>query len=64
MSFWAFIAVGMGFCLILEGMAFALFPRQFQAMWEQLKALPPERLRPIGVAAAAVGVAIVWLVMG
>ena len=64
MSFWAFIIVGLGFCLILEGGAFALFPRQVQAMWDYMKDVPPDRLRPVGLGAAAVGVLIVWLTIG
>ena len=64
MSLLAFLAVGLGFCLIIEGLAYVLFPRQFQAMWEMIRQVSPDKLRTAGVFACAAGVAIVWLVMG
>jgi uncharacterized protein YjeT (DUF2065 family) len=63
MSFWVLLAVGFGFCLIIEGLAYALFPRQFLAMWEMVRTTPPETIRVAGIGALAVGVGIVWIVL-
>lgn len=64
MSFVAFLAVGLGFCLIIEGLAYALFPRQLRTLWEIVGSQPPETIRISGIVALAIGVGIVWAVMG
>lgn len=63
MSFLMALVLGFGFCLIIEGMAYALFPRQFLAMWEAVRAVPPDTIRVLGLVSLAAGVAIVWAIM-
>lgn len=47
--------------LVIEGVAYALFPGAMQRMVLAVLAMSPDALRRFGVAAAAVGVAGVWL---
>ncbi len=56
------LLLGLAFCLIIEGVAYALFPRQFLAMWEAMREIDPDMIRMLGIAAFAAGVAIFWAV--
>jgi len=56
--------VAFGLVLVLEGVLYALFPEQMKRFAEMAFSLPPETLRKAGLAAAACGVLIVWLVRG
>lgn len=47
--------------LVIEGVAYALFPGAMRRMIVSVLAMPPQTLRRFGVAAAAAGVAGVWL---
>ncbi len=50
--------------LVIEGLAWALFPDQIRRAIGQLSELPPELLRGGGLAAAALGAVFVWLLRG
>ena len=50
-----------GVALVIEGVAYALFPGAMQRMIATLLAMPTETLRRFGLLAAALGVAGVWL---
>ena len=56
------LAVALGLAVALEGMLYALFPGAMQRMIAKVITQPPERLRLAGLAGAAVGVLVVWLV--
>jgi uncharacterized protein YjeT (DUF2065 family) len=57
-------AVALGLVLALEGALYALFPDTMKRVAVQVTETPPDTLRMAGVASAALGVAIVWLVRG
>lgn len=48
--------------LVIEGALYALFPAGMRRMIEQALAIPEAQMRAAGLAAAALGVALVWLV--
>lgn len=50
--------------LVIEGVAYALFPEGMQRMLATLQEAPPGRLRVAGLVAAVVGVVLVWLIRG
>jgi uncharacterized protein len=56
--------VGTAFALVLviEGCLYALFPDGMKRAAVRAMALPPQVLRMAGLAAACLGVALVWLV--
>lgn len=58
----ALLAVGL--VLALEGALYALFPQAMRKALAMAAALPPDQLRIAGLAAACLGVGIVWLVRG
>jgi uncharacterized protein YjeT (DUF2065 family) len=58
-----FIAA-LGLVLVLEGLAYAAFPRAMRRAVEIMATSPDGQLRIAGIASAIVGVAIVWLVRG
>jgi uncharacterized protein YjeT (DUF2065 family) len=53
-----------GLVLVLEGALYALFPVGMQKLILQVSTQPPATLRAAGLAAAVVGVAIVWALRG
>ncbi|WP_102108870.1 DUF2065 family protein [Oceaniglobus roseus] len=53
------VALGLVFCL--EGLVFALAPSRLQDLLAALARLEPEQRRMLGLAALALGVALVWL---
>jgi hypothetical protein len=53
-----------GLVLVLEGALYALFPAGMQKLIVQVSAQPPATLRTAGLAAAVVGVAVVWALRG
>lgn len=57
----AFILLGAGLVLVIEGLVFALAPTRLEDALEVLKRLPPDTRRIIGLLAVAIGVALVWL---
>lgn len=56
------LAAALALAIALEGMLYALFPGAMQRMMAAVQQQPPERLRAAGLAAAAVGVLLVWAV--
>ncbi|HEY3909124.1 MAG: DUF2065 domain-containing protein [Stellaceae bacterium] len=48
--------------LVIEGCLYALFPQSMKRAAARAVAIPPQALRMAGLAAACVGVALVWLV--
>ncbi len=48
--------------LVIEGCLYALFPDGMKRAAVRAMALPPRVLRIVGLAAACLGVALVWLV--
>ena len=48
----------------LEGMLYALFPSAMQRMMVEVLRTPPDRLRLIGLGAAAMAVLGLWLLRG
>lgn len=55
--------LGIAFALILviEGTLYAVFPEAMKRMASRVEGIPASALRNVGLAAAVVGVGIVWL---
>ena len=53
-----------GLVLVIEGVLYALFPGTVRRMLALLMTQPPVTVRAAGLAGAALGVVIVWLVRG
>ncbi len=58
------LITALGLAIAIEGGLYALFPDGMKKMMMHALAQPPNYLRIAGLAAAAAGVAIVWLVRG
>ncbi len=56
------LLTALGLVLVIEGCLYAAFPEGLKRAAAQASTLPPQLLRLIGLAAACVGVALVWLV--
>jgi len=52
----------LGLVLVLEGIAYALFPGKMREMMRQIPEIPVQVLRVMGITAVAIGWLIVWLV--
>ncbi len=50
--------------LVIEGAIIALFPGAPLVVYRELSKLPAERLRVMGLIAAAAGLGVVWLIRG
>jgi hypothetical protein len=50
--------------LVIEGLFLAIVPHRLKQILAMLEAVPPESLRVGGLAAAALGVFLVWLLRG
>ena len=50
--------------LVMEGLFLALFPHRLRQILQMLDEMPPEVLRYGGLAAAAVGVLLLWVLRG
>ncbi|GAB6053516.1 hypothetical protein JCM17960_23360 [Magnetospira thiophila] len=57
----AHLFTALGLAIALEGMLYALFPDGMRKMMAQLLRTPSGTLRAAGLAAAVLGVLIVWL---
>lgn len=57
----AWIALGLGLVLVIEGLVFALAPSRLDEIVEMMAKLTPDQRRTIGLVAVAVGVGLVWL---
>ena len=53
--------LALGLVLITEGLAWALAPSLLERLLEALRTLPMDARRNLGLAALALGVALVWL---
>lgn len=58
------LVVALGLVLAIEGLLFAGAPGAAREAASRLAATPDRTLRRLGVAAAFVGVALVWIVRG
>jgi uncharacterized protein len=56
------ILLALGLLLVFEGALYALMPERMKKLMETMRAQPADRLRFAGIAAAACGVALMWLV--
>jgi uncharacterized protein YjeT (DUF2065 family) len=54
----------LGLVLVIEGVLYAAAPEAMRRMMLAAQAVPPRLLRAGGLAAAALGVIIVWVVRG
>lgn len=50
--------------LVIEGLFLAIFPQRLRQIVEMLSEMPPDWLRIGGLAAASLGVFLVWLLRG
>ncbi len=55
------LLTGLGLVAVIEGLVLALAPLRFEDILETLRQMPVQTRRNIGLAAVAVGVALVWL---
>lgn len=58
------LVVALGLVLVIEGAMYALFPDGMRRMMAQVMDMPAGTMRAAGLAAAAAGLLIVWLVRG
>ncbi len=58
------LIVALGLVLAIEGALYALFPGGMKRLMTEALEMPPQLIRAAGIAAAIVGVGIVWLVRG
>lgn len=54
----------LGLALVIEGIAYALFPGGMRRMMAEVAVMPASVLRAFGLVAAGSGVLAVWLVRG
>jgi uncharacterized protein YjeT (DUF2065 family) len=53
--------LALGLVLVVEGLAYALAPSTIETMLELLRRMPIDQRRMIGLAAIALGVALIWI---
>ncbi len=53
--------LALGLVLVVEGLVYALAPSLVEELLAMLKALPEETRRLMGLAALALGLALVWI---
>lgn len=58
------LITALGLAITIEGIAYALFPDGMKKMMAQVMTLPSANIRGAGLAAAAAGIFILWLVRG
>ncbi|MFZ5790777.1 MAG: DUF2065 family protein [Pseudomonadota bacterium] len=58
------LATALGLVLVIEGITLAAMPGMLRRLVETLSTLPETVLRAGGLAAAAIGLLLVWLVRG
>ena len=58
------LLVAIGLVLVLEGLLYAAFPLGMKRTLAQVLDLPDSALRAVGLAAALIGLVLVWLVRG
>ena len=52
--------LGLGLVFVIEGLALALAPSLYERLAEMLRTTPKETRRSVGLAAAAIGVTLVY----
>jgi len=50
--------------IVIEGLLYAAFPEQMKKMLAQLMAAPASTIRAVGLACAAAGLVLLWLLRG
>lgn len=58
------LVTALALVMVIEGVLYAAFPAGMRRALEAAMALPDATLRMAGLAAAAIGVAAVWLIRG
>ena len=58
------LVTALALVLVIEGLMYAVFPEQMKRMIVTIMSVPAGTLRMAGLAAAVVGVGIVWLIRG
>jgi hypothetical protein len=58
------LALGLALALVIEGVAYALFPAGMKRMMHAALSLPEASLRQAGLVAALLGFGIAWLLRG
>ncbi|SHI66903.1 hypothetical protein SAMN05444000_102201 [Shimia gijangensis] len=53
--------LSIGLVLVIEGLVYALAPSLVEQMLQALRAIPESQRRTLGLAAMALGLALVWL---
>jgi uncharacterized protein YjeT (DUF2065 family) len=56
------LLIALGLVFVIEGLLYALVPRQLKTMMQAMESLPEETLRTGGLVAIGIGVFLVWLV--
>ena len=56
------LSTALALVLVIEGILYALFPEAMKRVVAQMLAVPAPLLRTVGLAAACLGVGLVWLV--
>ena len=56
------LLTALGLVIVIEGLLYALVPAHLKAMMAAVQKLTDDQLRIGGIAAMAIGVAMVWLV--
>lgn len=64
MGAFALILLAIGLVLSLEGLVLALAPSRIDELLELIRQMPVETRRNLGIAAVALGVALIWLASG
>jgi uncharacterized protein YjeT (DUF2065 family) len=57
----AWLLLALGLVLVVEGLVFALAPSRLEEIIAMMARIPRETRRMIGLAALAMGVALVWV---
>lgn len=63
-DFWIALGTALGLVLVLEGLAYTLFPAALKRMMAAMQDMPPETLRRVGAFLLTIGVMMVWLIRG
>lgn len=58
------LVVAIGLVLVIEGILYAAFADQAKAMMKRMLAAPSATIRTAGLAAAALGVVLIWTIRG
>ncbi|MEK9683289.1 MAG: DUF2065 domain-containing protein [Rhodospirillaceae bacterium] len=58
------IVTAVALVLVIEGLLYAIFPAGMKRMMEQALVMPEGSLRTAGLAAATLGVFVIWLLRG